>query len=68
MNHKFFTPLLLIALGLMFLAHNLGVWPNLGQLWATCWPLILIAVGLNHFTRPRRACRRSRDPQEVSND
>ena len=60
MNHRFFTPLLLIALGLMFLAHNLGFWPNLGELWATWWPLILIVLGLNHFSRPRH-CRSGRD-------
>lgn len=41
------VPALLIVVGLLFLAQNLG-WTNLslGRLLATWWPAILIAVGV----------------------
>lgn len=35
----------LITLGSLFLLSNLGVLPRLGPLFATWWPLILVAVG-----------------------
>jgi hypothetical protein len=46
----FVGPLILIALGLVFLLDNLGllgrdVWHLLGQF----WPLVLIAVGLEQL-------------------
>ena len=42
-------PVILIVLGLLFLAHNLGFVPFrvLRELIATWWPLILIAVGVS---------------------
>jgi hypothetical protein len=44
-------PLVLIVLGLLFLAHNLGYLPfrELRELLGTWWPLILIAVGVAHL-------------------
>lgn len=41
-------PLILILVGLVFLAHNLGYLPfgPLRQFLATWWPLILIIVGV----------------------
>jgi len=38
-------PLILIALGVLFLLANLGMLPHLGPLFARWWPLILIAAG-----------------------
>ena len=39
---------ILIAVGVLFLMHNLGIGNfNLGQLISKWWPLFLIAVGLN---------------------
>ncbi len=40
-----FAPLVLIALGVIFLLSNLGLLPHLGPLFARWWPLILIGVG-----------------------
>ncbi len=56
MKHQWFAPLLLVALGLMFLARNFGLLPNLHEFWALWWPLVLIAVGFHIYLRPRR-CR-----------
>ena len=43
MPKKVFWPAAMIAMGLVFLAHNLGLLPReFGNL----WPLILIVVGL----------------------
>ncbi|MBW7955223.1 hypothetical protein H3C66_00655 [Patescibacteria group bacterium] len=43
MPKKVFWPSAMIAMGLVFLAHNLGLLPReFGNL----WPLILIVVGL----------------------
>jgi lipopolysaccharide export LptBFGC system permease protein LptF len=39
------APLVLIALGVVFLLSNFGLLPALGPLVARWWPLILIAVG-----------------------
>lgn len=46
---------ILIALGVLFLANNLG-WTNvgLGRLVATWWPLILIAVGVGLLVKGKR--------------
>lgn len=46
MKSGLIAPLILILLGLFFLASNLG-WTDasLGRLIATWWPAILIAVG-----------------------
>jgi len=40
-------PIILIALGLLFLLSNLGWIPHIGQLLVTWWPLILIVVGVS---------------------
>ncbi|WP_217390160.1 LiaF transmembrane domain-containing protein [Deefgea piscis] len=54
MRHKYFSALLLVALGLLFLAHNFGFLPSFGQMWALWWPLVLIIVGVNLlFRRPK---------------
>ena len=47
MKSGLIAPLILILLGLFFLASNLG-WTDasLGRLIATWWPAILIGVGL----------------------
>jgi cell wall-active antibiotic response 4TMS protein YvqF len=39
------APLILIALGTLFLLSNLGLLPHLGPLFARWWPVSLIAVG-----------------------
>ena len=46
-------PVILIVLGLAFLAHNLGLVPFevLRDLISTWWPLILIAVGVSGLMR-----------------
>lgn len=48
MRQSLVTALILIALGLLFLARNLG-WTdlNLSRLLTTWWPLILIVVGVS---------------------
>jgi lipopolysaccharide export LptBFGC system permease protein LptF len=48
-----FAPLVLIALGVIFLLSNLGLLPHLGPLVAHWWPLILIAVGVWLLLRRR---------------
>ncbi len=47
------APLILIALGLLFLLSNLGLLPRLGPLLATWWPLILVVVGVSLLLRRR---------------
>ena len=49
-------PMLLVILGLLFLAHNLEFiqWRQLRDLLSTWWPLILIALGLAQLARRRR--------------
>lgn len=46
-----FAPLVLIALGALFLLSNLGLLPHLGPLFARWWPLILIVVGVSLLFR-----------------
>lgn len=43
--------IILIVLGALFLAANHGWIPNLGQLFAKWWPLILIIVGVSLLVR-----------------
>ena len=52
MHRNLVTALILIVLGVLFLARNLG-WTDLdlGRLLSTWWPLILIAVGLSLLLR-----------------
>jgi hypothetical protein len=45
MNSRFFWPLALIALGVLFLLDNLGWLP--GNAWGYIWPLLLILMGLS---------------------
>ena len=49
-------PMVLVVLGLLFLAHNLEFlqWRQLRELLSTWWPLILIALGLAQLGRRRR--------------
>ena len=44
-------PIILIVVGLLFLASNLGYlqWHELRGFLATWWPLILIAIGIDAF-------------------
>jgi len=51
--HNLIAPLILIALGSLFLLQNLGLMPNLGPLLARWWPLILIMVGVSMLLRRR---------------
>jgi hypothetical protein len=47
-NRNIVWPIVLIALGLLFLAHNLDYIPfaRVKHILATWWPAILIAVGI----------------------
>ena len=51
-----FWPIVLIVLGAVFLAHNLGSLPlwHLKRLLALWWPRILIAVGVSWLARRGR--------------
>jgi lipopolysaccharide export LptBFGC system permease protein LptF len=46
-------PIILIVVGLLFLASNLGYlqWHELRAFLATWWPLILIAIGIEQLVR-----------------
>ena len=46
-------PIILIVVGLLFLASNLGYlqWFELRRFLATWWPLILIAIGVEQLLR-----------------
>jgi hypothetical protein len=48
-------PVILIVLGVLFLASNLGFlhWAQLREFIGTWWPLILIAIGIEHLIRRR---------------
>ena len=43
--------IILIVLGALFLASNLGYVPRLGELLRVWWPLILIVVGIAMLSR-----------------
>lgn len=43
--------IVLIVLGAVFLASNLGYVPRLGELLRVWWPLILIVVGVAMLSR-----------------
>ena len=49
-------PVVLIVLGLAFLAHNLGFiqWRELRDFLGTWWPVILIALGAAQLARRRK--------------
>jgi len=46
-------PIILIVVGLLFLASNLGYldWGQLRNVLATWWPVILIAIGIEQLVR-----------------
>ena len=46
-------PIILIVVGLLFLASNLGYlqWHELRNFLATWWPVILIAIGVEQLVR-----------------
>jgi Domain of unknown function (DUF5668) len=46
-------PVILIVVGALFLASNLGYlqWAELRSALATWWPLILIAIGIEQLVR-----------------
>jgi hypothetical protein len=47
------APLILIAVGVVFLLQNFNIVPRLGPLLAQWWPLILIIVGVSLLLRRR---------------
>ena len=49
-------PMVLVVLGVLFLAHNLDFiqWKQLRDILSTWWPVILIALGLAQLSRRRR--------------
>ena len=49
-------PVVLIVLGLLFLAHNFDFiqWRQLRELLRNWWPLILIALGISQLARRRK--------------
>jgi len=49
-------PVVLIVLGLLFLAHNFDFiqWRQLRELLRNWWPLILIALGISQLLRRRK--------------
>jgi lipopolysaccharide export LptBFGC system permease protein LptF len=49
-------PIILIVVGLLFLASNLGYlqWHELRSFLATWWPAILIAIGIEQLVRRMR--------------
>ncbi|WP_225763378.1 DUF5668 domain-containing protein [Stenotrophomonas sp. Marseille-Q4652] len=47
MRSNLFAALILIIVGLFFLAKNLGwINGNIGSIFATWWPALLVAVGI----------------------
>jgi len=49
-------PVVLIVVGVLFLASNLGYlnWGQLRSFLATWWPVILIAIGVEQLIRRRK--------------
>lgn len=56
MNPRKVWPIVLIVLGVLFLAHNLGYigFRQLREILGTWWPLILIAVGVGSLMNRER--------------
>ena len=52
-------PIILVALGVMFLLMNMHVvsWPRLGWFFSTWWPLLLISLGIVLLFAPEKARR-----------
>ena len=45
--------IILIVIGVLFLLRNLGFNVHLGELFATWWPLAVIALGVGMLVRTR---------------
>lgn len=56
MNRNAVWPVILIVVGVIFLAHNLGVLPfaELRVVISTWWPVILIVVGVAALTQKKK--------------
>ena len=52
-GRRIIWPIILVVVGALFLASNLGYlqWGELRGVLATWWPLILIAIGIEHLVR-----------------
>ncbi len=50
-------PIVLIALGVLFLLSNFGLLPRLWPLLAQWWPVILIVVGISMLVKRSRESR-----------
>jgi hypothetical protein len=55
-NRNLIWPIVLIVIGVLFLAHNLGylAFAQLRELIGTWWPLILIALGIGGLLNRKR--------------
>lgn len=55
-NRNLVWPIVLIVIGVLFLAHNLGylAFAQLRELIGTWWPLILIALGIGGLLNRKR--------------
>ena len=55
-NRNLVWPIVLIIVGALFLAHNLGwlAFAQLRELIGTWWPLILIALGIGGLLNRRK--------------
>lgn len=55
-NRNLVWPIVLIVVGALFLAHNLGwlAFAQLRELIGTWWPLILIALGIGGLLNRRK--------------
>jgi hypothetical protein len=55
MNRNAVWPVILIVLGVVLLAHNLGFLPfgHLRAIFATWWPVILIVIGVAALTQKK---------------
>ena len=47
--------ILLIVIGVLFLLRNFGFELHLSELFATWWPLVLIALGVGMLLKPKRS-------------
>ena len=47
--------IILIVVGILFLLRNFGFELHLGELFATWWPLVLIALGVGMLFKNKRA-------------
>jgi lia operon protein LiaF len=47
--------ILLILIGMAFLLRNFGFDLHLGELFATWWPLVLVALGVGMLSKNRRS-------------